>query len=101
MAVVGTEAGDVMAGTADGQFGWRTGLGAVIAGVGAGAGMWRGWADAAGGAERWIEGAGACAAAGEGGLHESGVGNPAEVAVGSCGGYGGSEVCWNGDVSAG
>lgn len=35
MAVVGTVAGDVMAGTGVGEFGWRTGLGAVIVGVGA------------------------------------------------------------------
>lgn len=50
-AVVGTAAGDVTAGTVDEWFGWRTGLGAVIAGVEAEAGMWTGWADVAGGAE--------------------------------------------------
>lgn len=66
-AVVGTAAGDGMAGTEVGQFGWRTGLGAVIAGVGVEAGKWRGWAGVAGGAERWREGAEACVVAVEGG----------------------------------
>lgn len=60
-------AGDVMAGTGVGQLEWKAGLGAVIVGVEAEAGNWRGWVGATGGAERWREGAEACVAAVEGG----------------------------------
>lgn len=67
VAGAGTGAGGVTAANADGQFGWRTGLGAVTGGAGAEAGRWRGSAGVAGGAERWREGAGAGAAAGEDG----------------------------------
>lgn len=67
MAVVATAAGDAMAGTAGGQFGWRTELDAGTAGVWVEAGKWTEWADVAEGAERWREGAEACVAAGEGG----------------------------------
>lgn len=66
-AGVGTAADDVRAGTVDEWLGWWTGFGVGIGGVEAGAGKWRGWADAAGGAEKWREGAEACVAAGEGG----------------------------------
>ena len=47
--------------------------------------------------------AGACGPADlvEGGSGGSGAGSPAEGAEGSCDGYGGSEVKWNGGVSAG
>lgn len=48
----GTAEGDVRAGNVDGQFWWKTGLGAAIGGVGEEAGKWRGWAAGAGGAER-------------------------------------------------
>lgn len=67
--VTGVEiaANDVRAVTVGGQFGWRTGPGAVTGGVGAVAEKWRGWVDVAAGAERWREAAGACEAAGEDG----------------------------------
>lgn len=62
-----TAANDVRAATVGGQFGWRTGLGAVAGGAEAVAEKWRGWVDVAAAAERWQEGAGACEAAGEDG----------------------------------
>lgn len=67
--VTGVEiaANDARAVTVGGQFGWRTGLGAVTGGVEAVAEKWRGWVGVAAGVERWREGAGACEAAGEGG----------------------------------
>lgn len=42
VAGVPTEAGDVMAGTVDGWFGWRTGLDVGIGGAVVKAGRWRG-----------------------------------------------------------
>ena len=48
----GTAAGDARAETVVEWLGWRTGLGAAACGVGGEAGMWTGWFDVAGGAER-------------------------------------------------
>ena len=67
MAGFGTAAGGVTAANVDEPFGWRTGPGAAVGGVGEEAGRWREWAGVVEGVEKWKEVAGACGAAEEDG----------------------------------
>lgn len=62
-----TAAGGERAETADGWFGWRTGLGSGLGVVGRAVGKGRGRFDGAGVAGKWIEEAAACVVDGEGG----------------------------------